>query len=110
MPHIAIKGLDENSVANVSKTLPAALVPIVGGSPSSVLIQHIPAKFYVDGVESVTPPVIVQVDTQPRPQEVLDAFAETLASVLRPYTKQDIEIYFICNSIDLYYHNGKHIS
>ena len=109
MPHIAIKGLDEGSVANVSKALPAALVPIVGGSPSSVLIQHIPAKFYVDGSLSLTPPVIVQVDTQPRPQEVLDAFAETLTAALRPYTDQDIEVYFICNSIDLYYHNGKHL-
>lgn len=108
MPHIAIKGLEEAAVAKASQTLPAALVPIVGGSQSAVLIQHIPAKFYAAGVLSSTHPVIVQVDTQPRPQETLDAFAAVLTAALRLYTDQDIEVYFICNSIDLYYHNGQH--
>lgn len=109
MPHIAIKGIEESAVARISETLPAALVPIVGGNEGDVLIQYVPARFYVKGTLAKNSPVIVQVDTQPRPQDVLDRFAAVLTNALRTYTAQNIEVYFICNSIDLYYHNGGHV-
>ncbi len=108
MPHIAIKGLEERAVAEVSRTLPALLVPVVGGSEADVLIQYLPVRFYVGGQLCAAPPVIVQVDTQPRPRETLDRFAAILTDTLRPHTGQNIEVYFVCNSIELYYHNGRH--
>ena len=106
MPHISIKGLEESYVEKASETLTASVASAVGCPEGDVLVQYCPVQFYAHGKPDKAHPVIVQIDTQPREKAVLDKFAGVVTSTLRNYTNRSIDVFFICNTIDLYYHSA----
>ena len=107
MPHITVKGIEENVVAQISETLPTALLPIVGGAEQDIFIQYDSVKFYYKGRPATQAPVIVQINTQPRSKDTLDQCAAVITDALKIYTDRNVEVFFVLGSIEMYYRNGK---
>jgi hypothetical protein len=112
MPHIRIRGVKQEAVANISRTLLHALASLCGNNEASYSLEWLPSTNYRDGqLVSSTP--MVEVLWFPRDQETQQAVEACVRHALLAETRltekiEHLIVMFIELEPQAYYRNGQH--
>lgn len=107
MPQLIFKGLKEDEVILLSKTLSDDLAKTTDTPNDWFLFEHIERKCYVLG-ERLTGDIHVDVWWFDRGQEIRDKVALSIDSAIRHFGYSQIEISFNLCHKESYYENGQH--
>jgi hypothetical protein len=112
MPHIRIRGLKQETVASLSRTLLHALASLCGNNETSYSLEWLPSTNYRDG-QLVPSTPMVEVLWFPRNKETQQAVEACIRHAIFAETRltQQIEqliVMFIELEPQAYYRNGQH--
>lgn len=107
MPQIICKGLKEQEVIHLSKTLSENLAEIMNTPKDWFLFEYIERKCYVLG-EKLSGDPIIDIWWFDRGQDIKDKTAQAIDKSIRVLGYEQIEIVFHECKEDSYFENGKH--
>lgn len=107
MPQLLFRGIEQEQILKISKSLVDELVEIVGCPRDYFTLEHLPTQFIFDGqIVAKTP--LVQINWFERGQEVRDKVALSLTKQLNSVGCLNVDVYFIALQGESYYENGSH--
>lgn len=108
MPHIRIRGLQNEEVRGLSRTLLARCAEVVGCPEDWFTLEAAPTSFFFGGQEVKGGP-IVECWWFHRPQVLCDRVAALITDVLRPLAEdRNVVVIFVTMEKTAYYEDGKH--
>lgn len=108
MPHLRIRSLGSDQVANLSTSLVPDLAEITGAPIDNFTLELVPTQFFQDG-KVVNSFPFVEVLWFERPQAIQDACAVLITKKVREVAPgQDVVVVFTKLAKNSYYENGMH--
>jgi phenylpyruvate tautomerase PptA (4-oxalocrotonate tautomerase family) len=109
MPHIRCRGMQRDVVVAISETLVERLAELTKAPAAHFTIEYIPAEFIATRFGGQAYPFI-ELFWFDRGQEMQDAAAQLITSVVKAHLDQDHEIAVVVHPLvrSNYYDNGQH--
>ncbi|MGB3366766.1 MAG: DUF1904 family protein [Acidaminobacteraceae bacterium] len=108
MPHLRFRGLKKEEVMEVSVDLIDKLALAMDSSKAHFTIEYIPSIYILDGKESVTNHVFVEMLWFSRSDKTKQSVANIITDFLSKYNYENIAVYFIDMEKENYFKNGTH--
>ncbi|PVZ63931.1 DUF1904 family protein [Pelagibaculum spongiae] len=108
MPHLRIRGVDQQQAESLSFSLPQILAEPLSIKPSAVPLEWISSQLLINGQTQLKP--LLEVHWFARPQAQQDQIAQVLTHELNRVlgSKMDYSVVFYVMDKSAYYRNGQH--